>query len=217
MPFTRLSALAVLTVCTALASTASAQSVALSGVLGSKALLLIDSHPPKALGPNEAAHGVRLIHLRGDVATVEVQGQRHEVRLGASPANVGRGLGADGRTLVLRADARGHFGGQGFINNTAVQYMVDTGATTIGISQDDAQRIGLNVQQRGTPVMIRTANGTVQGWHIRLDTVRIGGITQYGIDAVVSPQPMPFVLLGNSFLSQLHMTRRGNEMVLEQR
>ena len=217
MPTARLCAPLLLAASALWSYAACAQTVALSGVLGSKALLLIDSHPPKALGPNETAHGVRLLHVRGEVATVEVQGQRYEVRLGASPANVGRGLGSEGRTLVLRADARGHFGGQGFINNTAVQYMVDTGASTMGISQADAQRIGLDVQKNGTPVMIRTANGNVQGWHIRLDTVRIGGNTQYGIDAVISPQPMPFVLLGNSFLSQVHMTRRGNEMVLEQR
>ena len=82
--------------------------------------------------------------------------------------------------------------------------------------QADAERLGLNFE-KGRPVMVRTANGNTQGWHIRLDTVRVGDITVYGVDAVVSPQPMPFVLLGNSFLSQLHMTRQGNEMVLEQR
>ena len=71
--------------------------------------------------------------------------------------------------------------------------------------------------QKGRAVTIRTANGKVQGWILKLDTVRIGDITVYGIDAVVSPQSMPYVLLGNSFLAQLHMTRQGNAMVLELR
>ena len=97
-----------------------------------------------------------------------------------------------------------------------MQYMVDTGASLIGIGQADAERMGLPFQ-KGIPVMVRTANGNTQGWRIKLDTVRVGDITVYGVDAVVSPQPMPFVLLGNSFLSQLHMIRQGNEMVLEMR
>lgn len=193
-----------------------AQSVALTGVMGSKALLIINGAPPKALGPNDSLQGVRVVQVHSDSAVVEVQGQRQTLHLGASPVSVGQGLPTGNRKVVLRADSRGHFRDSGFINNKPMQYMVDTGATAIGIGQADAKRLGLNFE-KGRPVMVRTANGNTQGWHLRLDTVRVGDITVYGVDAVVSPQPMPFVLLGNSFLSQLHMTRQGNEMVLEQR
>lgn len=192
-----------------------AQSVAMAGTMGSKALLIINGGPPKAIGANDSHQGVRVIQVQGDSAVVEIQGQRQTVRIGDSPVSVGQGLGST-RKVVLRADNRGHFRENGFINGKAMQYMVDTGASAVGLSQADAQRLGVNFE-KGTPVKIRTANGTANGWHVKLDTVRVGDITVYGVDAIVSPQPMPFVLLGNSFLAQLHMTRQGNEMVLEMR
>lgn len=192
-----------------------AQSVAMTGAMGSKALLIINGGPPKAVSINDSHLGVRVIQVQGDSAVVEIQGQRQTIRIGDSPVSVGQGLGST-RKVVLRADNRGHFRENGFINGKAMQYMVDTGASAVGLSQADAQRLGVNFE-KGTPVKIRTANGTANGWHVKLDTVRVGDITVYGVDAIVSPQPMPFVLLGNSFLAQLHMTRQGNEMVLEMR
>lgn len=197
------------------ATVSHAQSVAMTGVMGSKALLIINGSAPKALSANESHQGVRVVQVQGDSATIEWQGQRQTLRVGGSPVSVGQGL-SSGRKVVLRSDSRGHFRESGFINNKTMQYMVDTGASTVGIGQPDAQRMGL-AYEKGTPVTIRTANGNAQGWRIKLDTVRVGDITVYGVDAVVSPQPMPYVLLGNSFLSELHMTRQGNEMVLEMR
>lgn len=198
-----------------LACASHAQSVAMTGVMGSKALLVINGGAPKALSANESHQGIRVLHVQGDSATIELQGQRQTLRVGDSPVSVGQGL-SSGRKVVLRADARGHFRENGWINNKPMQYMVDTGASVIGMGQSDAERMGINFQ-KGMPVTVRTANGNTQGWRVKLDTVRVGDITVYGVDAVVSPQPMPYVLLGNSFLSQLHMTRQGNEMVLEMR
>ena len=198
-----------------LACASHAQSVAMTGVMGSKALLVINGGAPKALSANESHQGIRVLHVQGDSATIELQGQRQTLRVGDSPVSVGQGL-SSGRKVVLRADARGHFRENGWINNKPMQYMVDTGASVIGMGQSDAERMGINFQ-KGMPVTVRTANGNTQGWRVKLDTVRVGDITVYGVDAVVSPQPMPYVLLGNSFLSQLHMTRQGNEMVLELR
>lgn len=185
----------------------------MTGAMGNKALLIIDGAPPKAIGANDSYQGVRVLHVNGDRAVVEIQGQRQTLRIGDSPVSVGAGLGKT-RKVVLRADSRGHFRENGFINGKTMQYMVDTGASMVGLSKADAQRLNIDFH-KGKPVNIRTANGNTQGWQVKLDTVRVGDITVYGVDAVVSPQPMPFVLLGNSFLGQLHMVRQGNEMVLE--
>ena len=193
-----------------------AQSVAMTGVMGSRALLVIHGGPPKALGPDQSHQGVRLISVQGDQATIEYQGQRQTVRMGASPISIGQTSSPAQRKVVLRADNQGHFRGNGFINNKAMHYMVDTGASVIGIGLSDAQRLHLDYS-KGERVTLRTANGNTQGWRVKLDSVRVGDITLHGIHAVVSPQPMPHILLGNSFLSQLHMTRQGNEMVLERR
>lgn len=200
------------------AAAAWGQSVALTGVLGGKAVLVIDGGAPKALAVNESHREVRLLQISGDTAVVEIKGRRQTVRLGDAPVSVGSRGGAGGAArsgrLVLIADSRGHFIDRGYINGKTMQYMVDTGASTVAIGRADADRMGLPYQQ-GVPVLMRTANGTAQGWRIRLDSVKLGEMEVYGMDAVVAPESMPYVLLGNNVLTQFQMTRKGNEMVLE--
>ena len=62
-----------------------------------------------------------------------------------------------------------------------------------------------------------TANGVVPGWRLKLASVRIGDVRVHDVDAVVSSGSMPYVLLGNSFLSRFQMTRSNDQMVLEKR
>ena len=202
----------------AASSGALAQSVALTGVLGSKALLVVSGGPPKALAVNESHQGVRLLQISGDSVTVEIKGQRQNLRLGDAPVSVGSRGGADGGSrsskLVLVADSRGHFIDRGFINGKAMQYMVDTGASTIAIGRTDADRMGLPYKS-GTPIIMRTANGNAEGWRIKLNSVKLGDLEIFGVDAVVGSESMPYVLLGNNVLSQFQMTRTGTEMVLQ--
>lgn len=194
------------------------QSVALTGVLGNKALLVIDGSAPKAIAVNESHKGVRLLQVSGDTAVVDVKGQRQNLRLGDAPVSVGSRGGRDGGSrstkLVLIADSRGHFIDRGMINGKTMQYMVDTGASTIAIGRADADRLELPYL-KGTPMLMRTANGTAQGWRIKLDTVKLGDIELHDVEAIVAPQSMPYVLLGNNLLTQFQMTRKGSEMVLE--
>lgn len=197
---------------------AGAQSVALSGVLGSKALLVIDGGAPRALAAGDSLQEVRVVQVSGDSAIIEIKGQRQTLRLGDAPVSIGRSSpgGPGSGRIVLRADSRGHFIDRGQINGKTMLYMVDTGASSVAIGRQDAERMGLPFL-KGQPVIMRTANGDAQGWRMRLDTVRIGDIEVHGVDAVIAPQPMPYVLLGNSFLSFFQMTRQGSEMVLERR
>lgn len=201
---------------TALPHGAFAQSVALQGMLGSKALLMVDGGAPRAVAPGETHQGVKVLSTRGDQAVVLVDGQRVTLRVGESPASVGGAAPRGGDRIALTADARGHFFAQGSINSKPVQFMVDTGASTIAISQAEADRLGLNYQ-RGRRVMMNTANGSAPGWLFKLGTVRVGEITAYDVDAVVVPAAMPMVLLGNSFLNRFSMRRDGNLMTLQRR
>ena len=193
---------------------ASAQAVALSGILGSKALLVVNGSAPRGVAAGESHQGVKVISVGRDDAVLEIDGARTTVRLGEAPVSVGARGGS--QRIVLAGDSRGHFVSQGQINGRAMQFMVDTGATTVAIGQPDAERIGLNYKA-GQPVRMATANGMAQGWRLKLDTVRIGDVQVYGVDAVVTPQPMPYVLLGNSFLTEFQMTRHNDQMVLEKR
>lgn len=191
------------------------QTVALSGILGSKALLVIDGNPPRSMAAGEVRQGVKLLFVGHDDAVVEINGQRRNLRLGETPVNVGS-LGRSGQRITLLADGRGHFVSSGTINGHNMDFVVDTGASLVGIGRPDAERIGLNYQ-KGQPVRLSTANGIAQGWRIKLDSIRIGDVEVFGVEAIVTPQPMPFVLLGNSFLTEFQMTRMNDRMVLEKR
>jgi aspartyl protease family protein len=117
---------------------------------------------------------------------------------------------------VLSASGGGHFMTLGQINGKSVQMMVDTGASGVGISVNDAQRLGIDYKS-GQMVGISTANGVIPGWNIKLSAVKVGDVTVHGVDAMVSAGSMPFVLLGNSFLTHFQMTRTNDQMVLEKR
>lgn len=191
-----------------------AQAVALAGLLGSKALLVVDANPPKAVGAGDEYQGVKVIAVAKEEVTVEVKGARRVLRLGEAPVSVGNRGG--GKRVVLTADSRGHFIDSGTINGSVMQYMVDTGASTVAIGRTDADRMGLSYQT-GQPVRMNTANGVAQGWRMKLDSVRVGDVEVFGVDAIITSQPMPYVLLGNSFLTQFQMTRINDQMVLEKR
>ncbi len=198
---------------------ASAQSVALTGVSGSKALVVIDGAAPRFLSAGQTHQGVKLLSLQGEAATVEVGGQRQTLRVGDAPVSVGRGApagGGGGQRIVLTADARGHFLPAGQINGKAVQFMVDTGATSVAMSESDARRINLRFET-GQRVMVSTANGATVAHRVRLDSVRIGDVTVHGVEALVTQQSMPYVLLGNSFLNRFQMQRQNDQLTLEKR
>lgn len=200
------------------AATAQAQSVNLSGMLGAKALLVVDGGAPKAVAAGESWRGVKVLSTQGDSAVVEVDGKRQNLRVGEAPVSVGGGgaSGASGTRLVLTADSGGHFMVQGQINGKAATMVVDTGATGVVIAEAEAQRMGLKYNT-GLPMKVSTANGVVPAWYIKLSTLRVGDITSYDVDGVVTSGSMPYVLLGNSFLSRFQMTRTNDQMVLEKR
>ena len=202
----------------ALVSPVAAQTVGLSGMLGGKALVIVDNSPPKAVATGDSFKGVKIISTQGDFAVVEIAGKRHTLRVGDAPANVGATSGgpAEGNRVVLGVGSGGHFITAGQINGRAVQLVVDTGATMVSMSVADAERAGVNYKA-GAPVKMSTANGVVPGWRTKLASVKVGEVVVYDVDAIVSAGDMPFVLLGNSYLARFQMTRTNDQMVLEKR
>ncbi len=211
-------ALLLATALLAVCATAHAQpKVQLNGTLGTRSALLVIDGVPQAVQVGSTVKGVRLVSLEDGRAVVEVAGQRQTLTLGAQP---GRVTGPDGdsapRQIVLTAGSGGHFMTQGAINGRATNFMVDTGATDVAISQIEADRLGLRYAN-GRRLVTHTANGVAPAYQILLSSVRIGGVDIYNVSAVVIPSDMPFVLLGNSFLNRFQMKRDNDQMTLEQR
>ena len=191
-----------------------AQSVALAGMLGSKALLVINGSSAKTVAAGETHDGVKVISTNGDLAVIEQGGKRSTLRVGEAPVHMSASKsGGKGDKIVLTVGSGGHFMTAGQINGRAVQFMVDTGATSIAMGAQDAERAGINYKA-GQPVMMSTANGNTQGYRVKLDSVRVGDVEVFGVDAVVTPQAMPFMLLGNSFLGRFQMLRDNDQMTL---
>jgi clan AA aspartic protease (TIGR02281 family) len=106
--------------------------------------------------------------------------------------------------VTVPADARGHFFVQATVNGTRVRMMVDTGATGVVLSREDARRIGINPQPSEFTARTSTANGVVAVAPIVLNEVTVGEILMRDVPALVHPDSrFQGSLLGMSFLSRL--------------
>lgn len=189
--------------------------VALAGVIGARAVLVIDAGAPQTLAVGaRSREGVKLVALRDEIATVEVDGRRETLRLGEHAIHV-KG-GQEAVRLQLQADSQGHFVSRGRINGIEVNLLVDTGATFVSLGRSDAKRIGLDYTKGGRG-LTATANGTVPVWRMRLDTVELGGMTMHNVDASVHESELPLVLLGMSFLNRTQWQRDGDKLILQKR
>jgi aspartyl protease family protein len=201
-----------------LAPPAGAQTVALQGSLGTqRALLLIDGQP-YTVAVGASVQGVTLRSLSDGQAEVELGGQRQRLRLGASPSRVGGGAaaGGTGSTILMAAGPGGHFISEGRINGQAVRFLVDTGATTIALGQQQATRLGVAWQQ-GQRAVTQTANGPVAVFLVTLSAVQVGDVEVANVAAVVLPGELPVLLLGNSFLSRFSMRRDADVLRLDKK
>lgn len=190
-----------------------ANDVGLAGVMGSKAMLMFNGGEPEAVAVGQSLNGVKVLSVQGDQAIVEVDGKKRPLRVGQHAV----GNASDSASeVVLKADGRGHFRTTGRINGMSQGFLVDTGASAIGLGASDARRIGLNLE-RGQRVRVNTANGQVMAVRIPLDTVDVGGIVLHNVDALVHETEMPFALLGMSFLNRMEMRRDGDTMTLKKR
>ncbi|RZL08368.1 MAG: TIGR02281 family clan AA aspartic protease, partial [Rubrivivax sp.] len=145
------------------------------------------------------------------------RGKRQTVRLGGAPVRVGGGGGSPGGSqIALTAVSGGHFVTQGSINGRTVDFMVDTGATSIAMSADEAKRIGVKYEN-GQRVQASTANGVTTAYVVTLAKVRIQDVEVYNVGAVVIPSGMQHILLGNTFLSRFQMRRDNDQLTLTKR
>lgn len=191
---------------------ASALDVGLAGIMGSKAMLMINGGEPRAVAVGQAIDGVRLISVAGDQVIVEVDGKKRPLRVGQHA--VGNASADGSGKVILTADGQGHFVTNGTVNGTSVKFLVDTGATLISLGASDARRIGIDAS-KGQRGITNTANGQAQVSRVKLDTVRVGDVTLHNVDALVHQNDLPVALLGMSFLNRMEMQRDGGTMTLK--
>jgi len=197
------------------AAHASAADVALIGLIGDKAAVLaVDGGEPKTVKVGQTWKGIAVVSVEKDRATVEIDGKRRVLMHGQHYRSAA--AKTDRQQTTLAADSRGHFVVEGAVNGMPTRFLVDTGATSVALPGADAVRMGLDYK-KGPTSFTKTANGVVQVYRVRLDTVRLGDIQLNGVEGIVIEQGLDMALLGMSFLNRVEMKREGQTMTLIRR
>jgi aspartyl protease family protein len=122
------------------------------------------------------------------------------------------------RQVHLQAADNGHFFSPVELNGHDISVMVDTGATDVALTYEDAEAAGLTVHERDFSVEMQTANGPGRAAPVMLDRIRIGDIEVRDVEAFVAePGKLFQTLLGMSFLRRLsRIEMQGRELILTQ-
>lgn len=116
--------------------------------------------------------------------------------------NVTRSYG--NHAVRIKRGWSGHFIAKTQISNMSIDMIVDTGASTVVLSHEDAERLGIRTRHLRYSVTVQTANGASEAARVYLDTVSVGSVKVGNIEAlVVKPGSLNQSLLGMSFLSRL--------------
>ncbi|MBF9059127.1 TIGR02281 family clan AA aspartic protease [Rhodobacterales bacterium HKCCSP123] len=122
----------------------------------------------------------------------------------------------DGAQVVVPMQHDGHFYLTLEVNGTPVRFVVDTGATEMVLSAEDAMRVGLSPEALVFSGRAFTANGTVETAPVMLQTVALGGVVDEGVRAVVNSGDLGESLLGMSYLRRFDRIEiSGGQLVLE--
>jgi aspartyl protease family protein len=123
-----------------------------------------------------------------------------------------------GSSLMLMPDRMGHFHVDARVDGRPLQFVVDTGASTIALTARSAAQLGIHPAPRDFTDSSHTANGVVRVAPVRLSMVEVGGIMLRDVSAHVFPDDvLGENLLGTSFLSRLRRYEYANgRLVLEQ-
>lgn len=106
------------------------------------------------------------------------------------------------RELVLSRRPDGHYYVDGIVNGRETRFLIDTGATHVAITMDDAKRLGLDIDPRQFGYVGQGAGGPVRGQAVTIDRIVIGGRVVTNVRAAVL-EGLATNLLGQSVLSQL--------------
>ncbi len=193
----------------------------------------------------QAASQVLVVGLFPGAAVLNVDGQRKLVRVGQTGPGGVQVISADSKGAVLRVDGverayslsrepsegfavpakrslriakgvGGHYWIAGSANGQPVQFLVDTGATSVALNEAQARSLGIDYRSVGTPLQVNTAGGVVRGWRVSLSSVKLGELEVLGVEAVVLEGGAPGeALLGMSFLSRVGWRVEQDVLVLE--
>jgi len=186
----------------------------LVGQFGSKAVLMINGNQRIIKINQVSSEGVKLLQVEPDYVVVLDNGQKKKVTFSTQMRT--KYTKPKFSEINIWANSTGSYVTAGSINGQVVDFLVDTGATSIAMNENTAQRLGIDFRYVGKPITVTTASGVVTGYTINLNLVKVGDIQLHNVEGAVLEGGYPTeVLLGMSFLRHVSLERNNNLMTLK--
>lgn len=115
-----------------------------------------------------------------------------------APVQITHGTGV----IEIPKDARGHFVLIADVNGKPIEFLVDTGASVVVLSREDAQKSGISLDNLAFTGIANTANGSVKTAAVKIDTINVGGVQDDDVRAYVTSGELFGSLLGMSYLQR---------------
>lgn len=110
---------------------------------------------------------------------------------------------AQGGVTAIPKAADGHFWAEARVNTTTVRFLVDTGASVVALTPEDARRLGINLTTLVYDQEVSTAMGTTKAARVTIDSMGIGQSRMQDVEALVIREGLSTSLLGMSYLGRL--------------
>ena len=162
---------------------------------------------------------VILVLMTGYVYRFDLQDIGSRMTAGLIPGSPVSSRTSDGRNQVmLIRDNNGHFEVTAQVNGQAIRLLVDTGASSVVLTHEDALRAGIDVASLSYSVPVSTANGMTQAARARLNALDIGEIRRNNLAVMVAREgSLSTSLLGMNYLETLWSFEiRGDRLILTQ-
>lgn len=183
-----------------------------------KAMLLINKERILVSVGETTEHGVSLISADAKGAVIAIGGTKRRVTLGGLVRPLENGASEGDKKIYVYRGPDNLFRTIGSINGYPVNFLVDTGASSIALSSQEAKRLGINYRLTGKPTLISTASGTENGFRVVIDRVTIAGTTLRSIAGLVLEGAEPSTpLLGMSYLNRFEIINSGQVMTLKKK
>ena len=139
------------------------------------------------------------------------------VTLASASAKPQRQRAGATEALLLQRDSSGQFHLEASVNGAPVEFLVDTGADVVALTEQEALNLGLNVSEGDFQPVMKTASGVGYGAQIKLDELEVAGERLREVDAVVV-KGLAVNLLGQSALRKLGSVQlKGDSMIIHGR
>lgn len=128
-----------------------------------------------------------------------------------APAPPQAAMLVDGGATILPRAPDGHFYADLQVNGRTIRFMIDTGATSVALTRDDAMRAGVDFDPGRFETVGVGASGPIRGQRVRIADMRLDLKQVSGIEAAVLDDGLAVSLLGQSFLSRLQSVTIEND------